>query len=131
MAFDGIYLARNFGQNSGGIARTRADLEHLFAPLECQGLDHVGHDIGLRNGLTGVDGQGTVPISLTFQAVRHETFARHSRHRIQNQRIAHPARLDLTFDHFLAKIIIARHVRSPLRPSCDWRISAIPVHAYP
>jgi hypothetical protein len=55
----------------------------------------------------------------------------HKTHIGQNQRVAHPARPDLTFDHFLAKIIIAGHVGSPLRFYVDWRMSARPGHSYP
>src|SRR6056297_2628062 len=122
--FDGKNLASDLGQNGGGIARPGADLEHLFTALETQPLDHVGHDEGLRDGLVRVDGQRAVGISLAFQAVRHETLARHASHRIQNQRITYPARADLAFDHLRAKILIIRHVTSPFWVTLECRMAA-------
>jgi hypothetical protein len=47
-------------EDGGGIAGAGADLEHRLAPAEVQGLDHEGHDIGLGDGLTLPDGQGTI-----------------------------------------------------------------------
>ena len=56
-ALDGIDLAGNAREHGRRIARAGADLEHTLAALEPQRLDHEGDDVGLRDGLLGLDRQ--------------------------------------------------------------------------
>jgi hypothetical protein len=99
MALDGVDLARDPAQDRGGIARARADFEHLVAGLKFEQLDHAGDDVRLRDGLAGLDRQRRILVGKLGEMLRYEGLSRHFAHRGEDQRIGDAARLKMPRHH--------------------------------
>ena len=85
------------------VARARADLEHRRLPARSSAAgDHQRDDIGLRDGLPGLDRQRRVLIGAGGQLFGHERLARHLAHRVEQPLVVDPAAGDLAPDHLLA-----------------------------
>ena len=54
-ALNGEHLTSNLGEDSRGVAGAGTDLQNLLAATQCECLHHEGHDIGLRDRLTGAN----------------------------------------------------------------------------
>ena len=67
-----------------GIARTGADLQDPIRTRQLQSLGHVGHDIGLGDGLTKTDRQRHILPSLMGKSLVDKGFPGNIRHSSQH-----------------------------------------------
>ena len=65
-------------------------------------LDHARDDVGLRDRLSGRDGQRCVLVGVLLHRVVDEAFARHAAHGVEHVRLVHATRGDLPAHHLLA-----------------------------
>ncbi len=79
MALDRDHLAGDPAHHRGGVARAGADLEHPSPGRDLGRLDHQRDDIGLRDGLAGLDRQRPVLIGEGAHLIGHEHLARNRR----------------------------------------------------
>lgn len=91
----------DFRQHRGLIAGAGAHLQDLVPGLERRPLGHQGHDIRLRNGLAGADGQGMVLIGQGGQKLRHEAVPMNLPHGRQHPDIGDVPALELLGHHAL------------------------------
>jgi hypothetical protein len=102
-ALDRVDLAGDFGEHGRRVAGAGTDLQHPFAALERQRLDHEGDDVGLRDRLPLGDRQRRVVIGEFAQPLGQKGFARHRAHGIEHQVRAHAARRNGVLHHLLAQ----------------------------
>ena len=61
---DAADLRAQLGEDGRLIPRTRADFQDPLSGFDAQPLGHVGHNVGLRDGLSIADGAGMIAVGL-------------------------------------------------------------------
>ncbi len=119
IALDAHHLARQAREHRGLIARAGAYLEHAMMRPQRQLLGHIGHHIGLADGLPAVDRQRVVGIGALGEFRFDELPARHLVHGPQHRLVADaaPPQRQQEF-HVFFGLCVARLVRHglPLSP---------------
>ena len=81
------------------VAGAGADLQHLVAGAELGELDHAGDDVGLGNGLPGLDGERGILVSELGQWPGHEGLARDFAHGREHVGIGDAAGFEMPRHH--------------------------------
>ncbi len=96
---DGIDLANHFREHRCRVSGAGPYLQGAAAGARLDALDHEGDDIGLRNGLVGLDRQRRILVRELGEFVGEKSLARDTSHRFEHRWIAHSARGNLIADH--------------------------------
>nr|ABZ08195.1 hypothetical protein ALOHA_HF4000APKG2J17ctg1g2 [uncultured marine microorganism HF4000_APKG2J17] len=102
MALDGVEAAAQPRQNRRLKARPGADLQHLHALADVEGLGHPPDDAGLAQGLVVADGQRHVLVGTAPERFGHEYPARRRLDRPQHASLGDPlaAKVEHQAGHF-------------------------------
>src|SRR4030081_1205261 len=107
IALDADDLASESREHRGLIARAGADLEHAMPPLHAQLFGHIGHEIGLADGLAAGDRQRLIGIGAVGEGIVDEMLARHLVHGAQHRRIGDPALAQRKQELHAADVVVA------------------------
>ncbi len=99
MPLDRVDLPGDMAEHGRGITGAAADLEHPIVRPDLGRFNHQRDNVRLRNGLTFLDRQRGVVVSVLAEPVRHEDLSRHRAHRLEQSRILHPSRRELPLHH--------------------------------
>jgi hypothetical protein len=97
--FDRVHAHHQLGHNRRGVARAGADLEHAVGRIQARRLDHASHDIGLRDRLAFLDGQGAVLVGEFPHRLRQKGLSVDFPHGCQHPGVVDATSLDLALDH--------------------------------
>ena len=129
--FDGMHRAGHAADDGAGVSGAGAHLQDAVCGADPCGLEHQRHDVGLRDGLSFLDGKGAVFIGKLVIAGAHEFLAGNLAHGGEHQRIHHATRHDLRLHHLLALFVeggglhvphpSSSSIHSVPRRRIDWR----------
>ncbi|EKD36366.1 MAG: hypothetical protein ACD_75C01535G0003 [uncultured bacterium] len=97
--FHGIDLIAHPGKNCRLVPGTGTDFENFFIPLQLEGLGHVGHNIGLGNGLSGPDRQGMIAVGPAPHGIVDEQVPGDFGHRLDGSFIEDVPAQELLLNH--------------------------------
>ena len=103
VAFNGEYLGRQFGEQSGDVAGASSNFENLIGGRELERFEHAGNDVRLRDGLAVTDGQRMILVGLALVWCGNEKVAGDAKHGFENTRVRDAAGPELRVDHELAR----------------------------
>ena len=83
-ALHGEDLAGQPAEDGRLVAGAGADFQHPVPRVQSQYLAHVGHDVGLGDGLALTDAQRAVAVGQLQHIIRHEAVAGHLAHSVQD-----------------------------------------------
>ena len=108
MAFDGIDVLAEFGQQSGLVARAGSDFENCLLGRQIEDFQHESNYVRLRNGLTFANGERVVVIRLKVVKLGYKLVTGYASHRCKYALIANTALAQLSFDHVCAAVVEVR-----------------------
>ena len=94
VALDGVDAAGEAGEDRRLVAGAGADLEHLRAAGDVEGLGHQADDGGLADRLAAGDGERRVLVGALLEDAFEEFAARGLLHGLQHLGVGHPARAE-------------------------------------
>ncbi len=110
-ALDGVDLSGDPREHRRLVAGARSDFKHAARFVALQQLGHTRDDVGLRDGLVGVDGERVVAVGAALKRLGDEEVARHVGHRRQHAAVPYPVVVAQALDHALARDAEARRLR--------------------